>query len=165
MDSRVPWMVARHLAVKRSAISSRRRHSVPISHHIDESDRILHIRFAGTVSGTRFRTFASELYGARPDLFDFACILDLLQFEGDVSYADLVPLQANYAKARDHSAPTRPGFIVTTDPNFHFWAAALDEQFPGRKHYLAPSMAEALSRLDKLRRQHRPRFMVQVASR
>lgn len=131
---------------------------MPISHHIDESNRILHIRLAGAVSGTRFRTFTSELYGERPDLFDFACILDLLQFEGDVSYADVAPLQAEYAKARGEDAPTRPGFIVTADLNFRFWAAALDEQFPGRKHYLAPSLAEALSCLDELDRKASPRL-------
>lgn len=126
---------------------------MPISHHIDEARRILHIRLSSTVSGAEFRTFASKLYGGRPDLFEFACILDLLQFEGDVSYADVIPLQENYAKVRTFG-PTRPGFILTDDPNFHFWAAALDEQFPGRKHYLSPSFEQALLRLDEWRREN-----------
>lgn len=120
---------------------------MPIAHHVDETGRILHLRLSGAVSGNQFRDFASEFYGRRPELFDFICILDLLQFDGDVSHPDLAPLQANYASVRGKDGPTRPGFIITRDPHFHLWAAALDAQFPGRKHYVVDSLAEALSRL------------------
>jgi len=86
------------------------------------------------------------------ELFDYECILDLLGYEGDVGYADLSPLQQVYAERPEPGAAARPGIIVTLDPNFHLWAAALDEQFPGRKHYVAASLEGAFSRLDGLRK-------------
>ena len=124
-----------------------------IRHAIDDERRTLLIVFSGTVSGPEFVAFGSELYGARPELFDYACILDLLDYEGDVGYADLNPLQQMYDPPAEPQSCQRPGFIVTLDPNFEFWAAALDQQFPGRKHYIVSSMAEAFSKLERLRRQ------------
>jgi hypothetical protein len=123
-----------------------------IHHAIDEKARILLIAFSGTVSSQEFVAFSSQLYGAHPELFDYACILDLLEYEGDVGYTALNPLQQMYTPPTDPQACSRPGFIVTHDPNFHLWAAALDQQFPGRKHNVVPSLEEAFSRLERLRR-------------
>jgi hypothetical protein len=125
---------------------------MPIWHAIDETRRSLHITLSGTVRGPEFSTFACGLYGERPDLFDYACILDLLAFEGDVIYADLNSLQTVYDGERKGDSASRPGFIVTLDPNFHFWAAALDHQFPGRQHFLATTVAAAFLRLDELQK-------------
>ena len=58
-----------------------------------------------------------------------------------------------YEAPAEPEACQRPGFIVTLDPNFEFWAAALDQQFPGRKHYIVSTLAEAFSKLERLRRQ------------
>ena len=123
-----------------------------IRHAIDEERRTLLLVFSGTVSGPEFMAFSAELYGARPELFDYACILDLLDYEGDVGYAHLNPLQKMYEAPPQPEACQRPGFIVTHDPNFHLWAAALDQQFPGRKHYIVATLAEAFSSLERLRR-------------
>lgn len=124
---------------------------MPIRHATDDDRRLLVLALSGPVGGNEFRAFAGDLYGSRPELFDYACILDLLEYEGDISYADLNPLQQAYAE-RPKSDISRPGFIVTSDPHFHFWAAALDAQFPGRKHYVVASLEAAFSRLDGLRK-------------
>jgi hypothetical protein len=123
-----------------------------IRHAVDDKRRTLLIVFSGTVTGPEFVAFGADLYGSRPELFDYACILDLLDYEGDVGYADLNPLQNMYEPPAEPETCQRPGFIVTLDPNFEFWAAALDHQFPGRKHYIVSSLAEAFSSLERLRR-------------
>jgi hypothetical protein len=122
-----------------------------ISHSVDHVRGTLLIAFTGTVSGHEFVAFANDLYGQQSELFDYECVLDLLQYEGDVGYSDINPLQKLYAVRPEGPAPSRPGFIVTHDSNFHLWAAALDEQFPGRKHYVVGSLEEAFSGLERLR--------------
>jgi hypothetical protein len=122
-----------------------------IRHTIDADRRLVVIVLSGPVTGNQFKEFASNLYGSRAELFDYECILDLLEYQGDISYADLDPLQQNYAERPEGEASSRAGFIVTLDPNFHFWAAALDAQFPGRKHYVVASLEEAFSRLEERR--------------
>jgi hypothetical protein len=122
-----------------------------IQHAVDEERRTLLIVLSGTVRGQEFIEFGSKLYGARPELFDYACIIDLLNYEGDIGYAHLNPLQQMYTPPPDPQAGSRPGYIVTLDPHFHLWASALDQQFPGRKHYVVPTLAEAFRRLERLR--------------
>src|SRR5258708_1712500 len=117
-----------------------------IRHTVDEIHRTLIIELSGTISGHAFSTFACDLYGRRPELFDYECVVDLLEYEGDVGFADLGPLEKIYTGRPEGTAAFRPGFIVTSDPNIHLWAAVLDEQFPGRKHYVAASLEEAFSR-------------------
>jgi hypothetical protein len=122
-----------------------------IRHTIDDARRLLVITLSGVVTSHEFTAFVGDLYGDRTELFDYECISDLSDYEGDVSYSDLNPLQQIYAARPERDAPSRPGIIVTLDPNFHLWASALDAQFSGRKHYIAPSLEEAFSRLDGLR--------------
>lgn len=119
---------------------------------VDDDRRILNITLSGTVSGRQFQAFSCDLYGGRLELFEYDCVLDLLEYEGDISYADLNPLQQIYLRQPAQDAGPHPGFIVTLDPNFHFWATALDEQFPGRKHYVAASLEEAFAGLEELRK-------------
>jgi hypothetical protein len=121
-----------------------------IRHTVDDARRLLEIELSGVVSGREFVKFSCDLYGSRVELFDYDCILNLLQYEGEVDYADLNPLQQIYAGQPQNPASPRPGIIITLDANFHLWAAALDAQFPGRKHYVASSLEEAFSRLERL---------------
>jgi hypothetical protein len=121
-----------------------------IRHTVDDVRRLLEIELSGVVTGPEFVTFSRNLYGSRAELFDYDCILNLLEYEGEVGYADLNPLQQIYADKPQYPASPRPGIIITLDSNFHLWAAALDAQFPGRKHYVVPSLEEALSRLERL---------------
>jgi hypothetical protein len=121
-----------------------------IHHTIDDARRILIIELSGIITGHSFSVFICKLYSDRPELFDYACVLDQLQYEGDVSYADLNPLEQIYAERPEVDPSSKPGFIITSDPNFHFWATALDEQFPGRKHYVVASREEAFSRLGEM---------------
>jgi hypothetical protein len=123
-----------------------------IRHTVDDARRLLEIELSGVVTGREFVTFSSNLYGSRVELFDYDCILNLLEYEGEVGYADLNPLQQIYADQPQSPASPRPGIIVTLDANFHLWAAALDAQFPGRKHYVVSSLEEAFARLESLHR-------------
>ena len=123
-----------------------------IRHTIDDDRRLLVIGLSGPVTGNELQAFAQELYGSRAELFDYECVVDLREYRGDISYSDLNPLQDVYAARPEGEASSRAGFIVTSDPNFQFWAAALDAQFPGRKHYVVASLEEAFSRLEGRRK-------------
>jgi hypothetical protein len=122
-----------------------------IWHMIDDERRLLVVTLTGPVTGGEVRTFGANLYGPRPELFDYECITNLLEYSGDVDYSDLNPLQEIYPGPPASEAAARSGVIVTLDPHFHFWAAALDAQFPGRKHYIAASLEGAFGRLAALR--------------
>lgn len=122
-----------------------------IRHSIDEAHRVLLITIAGPVTGPDFVAYTSRLYGERADLFAYDCVVDLREYDGDIGYADLDGLQMMYAQATPGAGSERPGFIVTSDPNFHLWASALDAQFPGRKHYVTSSLEAAFAGLERLR--------------
>ncbi|MHB8529673.1 MAG: hypothetical protein ACYC8V_09215 [Caulobacteraceae bacterium] len=124
---------------------------MPVRYEIDDHRRRLSMALSGTVNGREFSDFLCDLYGARVELFDYECLVDMLAYEGDLTAADLIPLQRIYAARPGPRPASRPGVTVTSDPNFHLWAAALDAQFPGRKHYVAASLEEACARLDGLR--------------
>jgi hypothetical protein len=120
-----------------------------IWHMIDDERRLLVVTLTGPVTGSEVRVFGDNLYGSRPELFDYECITNLLEYSGDIEFSDLNPLQEIYPGRPADQA--RSGVIVTLDPHFHFWAAALDAQFPGRKHYVAASLEGAFARLEALR--------------
>ncbi len=123
---------------------------MPIRHSIDDTREVLEITMSGPVTGREFSAFALDLYGNRSELFDYECVLDLLDYEGSVEYSDLNALQQAYERAPERST-ARQGAIITRDPNFRFWAAVLDAQFPGRKHFVVGSRSEAFARLAELR--------------
>jgi hypothetical protein len=121
-----------------------------IRHTINDADRILLITLSGDVGGQAFSAFVCDLYGRRPELFEYRCITDMLDYRGELGNADLTALQALYAAGRRSDGGLIASIILTRDPHFHFWATALDAQFPGRRHTLASSLEEALTRLGDL---------------
>lgn len=121
---------------------------MPISHNLDESRLRLTLTLSGTVSSARFNDYIYRLYESRPELFEYDCVTDLRDYEGDLSDADVAPLMTLYAAhVRSRQTPSH-SYLVTTDPGFGWWAAALDEQFPDRLHHVVNSLDEAHARLD-----------------
>ena len=118
-----------------------------IRHAIDDDRGLLLLTLEGSVSGQAFRRFSEDLYGSRPDLFAYATILDLRAYTGDITHADLQPLLDLYAARPGPSRDVSAGLIVTTDPNFRYWASALDALFPGRTHQVVESLEIAFARL------------------
>jgi hypothetical protein len=118
-----------------------------IHYVVDDDNNLLVVSLSGIVTAQEYDRFARRLYGERPELFGYKCLTDLLDLEGEVP-VDLGALQELYAKRAEPGArPPRPGVIVTRDLGIHLLAAALDAQFPGRKHYVASDLAEAFARL------------------
>ncbi len=118
-----------------------------IRYAVDDARGLLLPTLEGSVSGQAFRRFSEDLYGNRPDLFAYATILDLRAYTGDITHADLRPLLDLYAARPGPSRDVCRGLIVTTDPNFHYWASALDARVPGRTHQVVESLEQAFAEL------------------
>jgi hypothetical protein len=80
-----------------------------IRHRVDDDRRLLVIGLSGPVTGKELQAFAQELYGSRAELFDYECVVDLLEYRGDISFSDLNPLQEVYAARPEGEASSRAG--------------------------------------------------------
>ena len=123
-----------------------------IQHTFDERGRVLTISLRGMVTGREFSKLTSALFRARPDMFEYYCIVDLTDYRGEISYSDLNSLQQLFAERPRPDAKVLPAWIVTRDANFHFWATALDAQLPGRTHHVVPSLEAAFVNIAELKK-------------
>ena len=116
-----------------------------IEHTFDDQTGVLMIALHGMVKGREFSKLTCALFRARPDMFEYYCIVDLSDYQGDISYSDMNPLQEMFSERPQPGGVVRPAWIVTPDANFHFWATALDAQLPGRIHHVVPRLDDAFA--------------------
>ncbi len=116
-----------------------------IQTHIDDERRRIDLVISGPIAGPKVGRTVSQLFLDRPELTAYDMLYDLRAYTGDVEAAHVEPIAIAYAGAQpDPSIKCRTAF-VTPDPNFQYWAGAMDFQFPGRKHgvFLTLEPAEA----------------------
>ena len=101
---------------------------------VDDARKRIDVTISGPISGRRVGKTVSQLFIDRPELTAYDMLYDLRGYTGDVEAEHVEPIARAYAGANpDTSVKCRTAF-VTPDPNFQFWAGAMDFQFPGRKH-------------------------------
>jgi len=106
----------------------------PVESSVDDSIRRIFVKINGQATGRHVSTGVCSIFLTRPDAVTYDMLYDLRDYAGDVTAEDVMPIVAVYAECKpDTSVPCRTAF-VTSDPNFDFWAAAMNEQFPGRTH-------------------------------
>jgi len=112
---------------------------------IDEDQQRILVTISGPVSGRRVGPVIGGMFLDRPELSAFDMLYDLLDYTGDVEAEHLKPIMEAYAACEpDPSVSCRTAF-ATLDPNFSFWAEAMNFQFPGREHRAFRTIAEAES--------------------
>ncbi|MDB5452430.1 MAG: hypothetical protein JWO33_1008 [Caulobacteraceae bacterium] len=122
-----------------------------IQHFVNDQYGVVVVTISGHVSGGEFAKVAARLFGDRTQLLDYNCVIDLRDYDGDIGNSDLEGLRQMSAQQRTGPRPERHSIIVTSDPHFELWAAALDEQFSGRKHHVVRSLEAAFSLLEKVK--------------
>lgn len=105
-----------------------------IETRVDDDRKRIDVVISGPISGPKVGKTVSRLFIDRPELTAYDMLYDLQAYTGDVEAEHVEPIARAYAGAGpDASVRCRTAF-VTPDPNFQFWAGAMDFQFPGRKH-------------------------------
>lgn len=107
---------------------------ISIETSVDDQRRRIDVVIGGPIAGAKVGRVVSQLFLDRPELTAYDILFDLRAYSGDVEAAHLEPIATAYeAAGPDPAVKCRTAF-VTNDPNFGFWAGAMDFQFPGRKH-------------------------------
>ena len=117
--------------------------SAVIDTRVDEDRQLILVTISGPVGGRQVGSVIGHLFRDRPELTAFDMLYDLLAYTGDVEAEHLKPIVDAYqACDPDPTIPCRTAF-ATVDPNFSYWAEAMNFQFPGREHRVFRNLVEA----------------------
>ena len=118
---------------------------VLVETRVDDDLQRIYVTIRGPARGSQVSPVISRMFLDRPGLTAFDMLYDLLEYTGDVGAEHLKPIVDAYEACRpDPSTLCRTAFM-TLDPNFSFWAEAMNFQFAGREHrvFQTPEQAEA----------------------
>jgi hypothetical protein len=108
----------------------------------DDRQRIL-VTIRGPARGSQVSPMISRMFLDRPELTAFDMLYDLWEYTGDVEAEHVRPIAEAYEACRpDPSIACRTAFL-SPDPNFAFWAEAMNFQFAGREHRVFKDLSEA----------------------
>jgi hypothetical protein len=121
----------------------------PFRWSVDDQARRIFVTISGAPTGRLVSKGICSIFLTRPDAVTYDMFYDMRTYAADVTADDILPLVAVYEQCNpDRSVPCRTAF-VTRDPNFALWAAAFNEQFPGRVHKAFEDEACACAYLDQ----------------
>lgn len=120
----------------------------PFQWSVDDEQRRILVTINGSPTGRLVSKGICSIFLTRPDAVTYDMLYDMRTYAADVTANDVLPLVAVYEQCNpDRSVRCRTAF-VTPDPNFELWAAAFNDQFPGRTHAAFKVWAEAEAYLD-----------------
>jgi hypothetical protein len=103
-------------------------------------------------AGRHLSRAVCQLLRDEPQAAGYDHIWDMLQFDGDATHQDILRIQEVYLQVARPQRDLAYTCLVTLDHNMGLWAAAMDEQFPGRRHLVMRSLAQAEDWLRETRR-------------
>lgn len=118
-----------------------------LRHHVDHAQRILHLDLNNGISAQRALDQAMALLRAMPDLWGWDWIVEARIVPVDASVGQIERLMGLFHRP-ERSAVT---VLASHDRFLHLWARVMDFQFPGRKHLVVSSAAEALRLIGQTR--------------
>jgi hypothetical protein len=122
--------------------------SVSVETRVDDDTQRIYVTIRGPARGSQVSPIISKMFLARPGLTAFDMLYDLMEYTGDVEAEHIKPIADAYEACRpDPSTCCRTAFM-TPDPNFAFWAEAMNFQFAGREHRVFQDRARAEAFLD-----------------
>ena len=122
--------------------------AVRVDTHVDDDRQRILVTIGGPARGSQVSPVISKMFLARPELTAFDMLYDLMDYTGDVEAEHIKPIADAYEACRpDPSIPCRTAFL-TPDPNFSFWAEAMNFQFAGREHRVFQDRRKAEAFLD-----------------
>lgn len=122
---------------------------------IDEVQGRVRVRITGEATGAQVWRALSDLLGRRPETTGFDFLVDLREYRGDVQAQDVHNLAPLYQRLRVPEADGVRTSFLTFDPNFVFWAEAMNHHFPGRRHGVFRDEMRAEAFLDTPRPERR----------
>lgn len=118
--------------------------------HIDHDRRRAHFTAERGFSGTVLSQAIADMFDADPRTCSYDFIVDVRESETGAQPSDIQIVAAAY-----HRHVREPGLkygcFVSTDPNYPFWAAAMDDIFGDRKNKVFVTPERAAAFLDDIR--------------
>ena len=134
---------------------ARAQRAFRISHRMFPELRSYSMSVPRDASGREFGRYLAGVIRAAPEVTGYDLVLDFSEGFCDASQEDVAVIAEAYAEQRAGEGEPTFTFIVSPDPNFEFWTAALDFFFAGRTHRWVATVEEAWQRLEGLRGRER----------
>jgi hypothetical protein len=113
--------------------------------------RLVRVSVGDRGAGRHLSRAVCQLLRDEPQAAGYDHIWDMLEFDGDATHQDILRIQEVYLQVARPGAGLAYTCLVTLDHNMGFWAAAMDEQFPGRRHVVMRTLAQAEDWLNHMR--------------
>jgi hypothetical protein len=117
---------------------------------IDHDRRRAHFRAEPGFSGTVLSQAIADMFDADPKTASYDFVIDVRESDTGAQPSDIQIVAAAYH--RHKRAPgLKYGCFVSLDPNYPFWAAAMDDIFGDRKNRVFVTPERAIAFLDEVR--------------
>jgi hypothetical protein len=122
-----------------------------VSHQLVPEAGCVVITVGAGATGRHYARYLCGLLRTLPLVAACDTIHNFMAFEEAPTNADVAEIAACYGERLPADGQVRFSCIASPDPNYRFWAPALDHFFPGRRHVAVGSLEEAWAELRRLR--------------
>ena len=122
-----------------------------MAYQIDHDRRRAHFRAERGFSGTVLSRAIADMFDADPRTASYDLIVDVRQSDTGAQPSDIQIVAEAYHR-HTRTPGVKYGCFVSLDPNYPFWAAAMDDLFGDRKNKVFVTPERAIAFLDELRR-------------